>query len=39
MVDLRPGSRTRNKWLGVELSAREKRLISERDQACPDHYG
>jgi dTDP-4-dehydrorhamnose 3,5-epimerase len=26
MVDLRPGSRTRNAWLGVELSSRSGRL-------------
>ena len=26
MVDLRPGSPTRNEWLGVELSARAERL-------------
>ena len=26
MVDLRPGSETRNEWLGVELSARAERL-------------
>ena len=26
MVDLRPGSPTRNEWLGVELSARSERL-------------
>jgi dTDP-4-dehydrorhamnose 3,5-epimerase len=26
MVDLRPGSATRNDWLGVELSARDERL-------------
>jgi dTDP-4-dehydrorhamnose 3,5-epimerase len=26
MVDLRPGSETRNEWLGVELSARSQRL-------------
>ncbi len=26
MVDLRPGSRTRNAWLGVELSAMSERL-------------
>ena len=26
MVDLRPGSPTRNEWLGVELSARTERL-------------